>query len=416
MKKSILIVSALLSTAAMLPCYAQSSWTCITPPNTVMGGSSYTSLMLPTAKMMWGTRYVNYGMGAYQDFVFCTTNGGETWQEGALKGADDVWGMDAQNAWLIRRTTGTLMRTTTGPEGFITVSNTPSSPLRFVRFFSSSVGVLIGIPEAGERSWPIYQTKDGGATWMRYSGPPLSSYDSNIKPIRCTTLGNQLWVTTSTGEVLHSTDQGSTWTRNSTGMGTALREVCFRDALHGLAFGTDRQVRRTSDGGQTWSPVTTTGPVYKTAAMAVVGSAGTYLTGSDPFQEGGMSISYDDGLTWQNMDTNISPLNFAQFGNQIYAAGRGGVFAYTGVALSTRRAQVAPMAFYPNPTTGVLHIAPSRDKRQLYVYDVSGRQERTATIGSGAATIDLTGLKPGLHRTVLLDSQGNQTSATVQLQ
>ena len=65
------------------------------------------------------------------------------------------------------------------------------------------------------------------------------------------------WVSGSSGLILHTTDGGTSWSPQTSGVSTPiLRNIEFFDALTGWTIGDNGTILSTTDGGVTWSPQT----------------------------------------------------------------------------------------------------------------------------------------------------------------
>ncbi|UOG76280.1 T9SS type A sorting domain-containing protein [Hymenobacter tibetensis] len=356
--------------------------------------------MVSSPQLIWGTRQVRQGMGSVlrtEEYVFCSTDAGQTFQQKSLNGSVDVWGLDALTAWAIAG--ARLWATTSGPAGLVQVATAPTANLRFVRFANATNGLLVGQPVAGATSWPLFYTRDGGATWTSAPAPAPSAGDLARS---CTQVGNSYWVSTVLGNVLRSTDGGQSWTSADTGLGSSLREVAFRDALHGLAFGTAGQLRRSTDGGQTWTAITPQGPLRRTTAVAIEGSAGTYLSGTSDVTDlasNGTSISNDDGATWYSLESStVSQRLAAKGANSVYSGGINLVYRYSGPLAAKAKAQAATALGYPNPANDVLYLPASPPASTAQLYDMTGRLQRTWQLGTGENSLRLHGIGAGVYQ------------------
>jgi photosystem II stability/assembly factor-like uncharacterized protein len=166
----------------------------------------------------------------------------------------------------------------------------------------------------------ILRTEDGGFTWNPVlTGPPY--------PIRVSALnGSTAWASTSSGEVMKTTDGGTHWESLSTGTDLGLPLLQFVDERHGwvVPYGTDdHPCRNTTDGGATWSEQTWGLPA-DVWAFFFVDSLYGWAAGGDDWATG-LRHTTDGGETWTDQDQSA-------FGNIITFADRrhgwtGGVYS-----------------------------------------------------------------------------------------
>ena len=398
--------------------WAQGPWISSVIPRT--GPPVMETLMSPSAQVVWGINTVPVNSVFDEYTVFCSADGGQSFQtyKEIDPGIVDVWGIDGQRAWGITANTtftnnslrGLLLSTTTGPGGFSVVRSAPNAKFRFVRFVNATNGILVGIPATGATTWPLFWTTNGGTTWASATTLAIVAGDY---PTNCTQADGVTWVSTRLGYVLRSTDGGQTWSSSNTGLGNSLREVCFRNASNGLAFGTAGQLRSSGDGGQTWTLVTPQGPLHLNCAVAIPGSAGTYLTGAGQFGStlSGTSISTDNGATWVGLESSIFMLRLAASGTQgVYGCGldrnngyRGNLYRYNGVLSTRTKPQVVKSLCFPNPATEVLHLPAADHARTARLYDVAGRLQRSWQVGRGEQVLSLTGVAAGSYQLQLTE-------------
>lgn len=258
-----------------------------------------------------------------------TTDGGDTWTVGVVPGADslefrDVHALDGKTAWLLSAGPGDrsrIYKTTDGGRRWL-LQFTNQEPTAFFdcfAFWDEKRGVAVSDAVRGEI--PIIVTGDGGGSWSRVSPervpPALAGEGAFAASGSCLiSLGDRhAWIGTGAGErarVLASTDGGKNWTAYETPIiqgtsTTGIASVAFRDLVHGVAVGGDIAARdssrdnvaRTSDGGHTWTLVsspTFPGAIYgafyvpKSALLVAVGPRGA-------------SVSPNDGDVWIPVDT-----------------------------------------------------------------------------------------------------------------
>ena len=130
-----------------------------------------------------------------------------------------------------------------------------------VEFVDEDHGWVIGEvfdPDNGGTPPTILQTRDGGASWeygwsYREEG---DSYDGTLNGLDALD-SETAWVVGSRtgveGELVVSThDGGDTYQLSLDPDGEPLLDVCFADAEHGWAVGSDQTILATRDGGTTW--------------------------------------------------------------------------------------------------------------------------------------------------------------------
>ncbi|PJJ59267.1 T9SS type A sorting domain-containing protein [Hymenobacter chitinivorans] len=454
----------LLSGTCWLSARAQSPWEAVpSAPNyfTDIPAGNVTDFKSPQPNVVWGMFTKAPVRGFYSSTVMRTTDNGQTWEQQQVAGgtfttpasgtfAGNLFALNDQRAWLITRDavsgTRTLLRTTAGPANFSVVAAALPAAFDRVYFFTPTTGVAF-VATAPGSSWQIYRTTDGGSTWTMVANTPQAvlggSAGSNEALLSTyTLLGNSLWLSTSGNSILRTTDAGLTW--SSTPSGISLTGLSFRDGLHGLAFGNvagsgydpvpgTERLLRTSDGGTSWTPVVTQGPVRSRVLTAIPGSAGVYVSwGSYSIDSNyrlvgaNLSISRDEGSTWQSIiaDENLrySQLAASEDGKLWlatefdYSPGRSTynqymIMRYKGPAVlkSVSAQKVLALSLYPNPTTGVVQLAaPAVGGEQLTVYDLAGRVQQTQQLQKGQQQLDLSDRAAGVYQILLTTRQGQR--------
>jgi len=259
-----------------------------------------------------------------------TTDGGATWQAGAMTGADsllefrDVHAVDATTAYLLAAGPGARSRI------FKTTDAGTSWQLQFLNrdsaafydcfdFWDASHGIAVSDAVRGRLI--VIATEDGGAHWNDVSAAlPAALEGEGAFAASGTCLvamaPGHAWIGTgavSGARVYHSADRGRSWSVVATplpgGQASGAASVAFRDARNGLVLGgrlgdaNDRgdNVARTSDGGRTWVAATRTrfsGAVF--GAAVVPGLGGTAVAAGPK----GLDYTLDDGTTWLSLSTN----------------------------------------------------------------------------------------------------------------
>lgn len=116
------------------------------------------------------------------------------------------------------------------------------------------------------------------------------------------------WRAGESGEIFKTTDGGTTWVRQNSGISAAINGIRFFDANTGWATGAFGAMLRTTDGGNTWL-VAKVGDSYSNVDVSnitVVDAKTLYvgrLAGSYSSYNGTIFSSKDGGVTWQTQST-----------------------------------------------------------------------------------------------------------------
>lgn len=109
------------------------------------------------------------------------------------------------------------------------------------------------------------------------------------------------------GEVFKTTDGGTTWVRQSTGISASIFGIRFLNATTGWATGAYGAVLRTTDGGATWSVAKLPDAQYGGADLSTITAldAKTVYLGRTLTNGGtgyyGLYVTKDGGATWQSI-------------------------------------------------------------------------------------------------------------------
>ena len=203
-------------------------------------------------------------------------------------------------------------------------------------FLNDKDGIAIGDSVDGCLS--VIITSDGGNTWSKLPCSQLpegiegegafAASNTNIK-----TIGDNIWMATTSGRILFSSDKGKSWETNQTPIKNGkptegIYSIDFYDENLGFAIGGDytnpdaskANKAITKDGGKTWSLVADgSEPGYKSCVQFVPGSNGAGLVA---IGFTGISYSSDMGETWKELSKE--PFFTIRFQNDsiAYAAGK----------------------------------------------------------------------------------------------
>jgi photosystem II stability/assembly factor-like uncharacterized protein len=464
MKKKLLpllLVQAALA-FGLSPAFGQSVWDDVpalsvsTPADAPYGYIS--SIASPQADMGWVTygRYTVNNVARDPSIFFTADN----WQTASIGGPQfvtslsnrmddnsfsDLSALNGQTAWVVGTSVivaggapvPTMWKTTTGVQGFTTLSTALPAQFKRIHFFTATTGVALCNAATGTTAWQIYRTTDAGLTWVPLTTTPtlLSGAGGGLgEKSTVPAAPNSLWVATFEG-MLHTTDAGLTWSALPN-----LKGVAFKDAANGLAYqgnsGSSQQLLLTTDGGTTWTTVAmNTLPTMNTLA-AVPGTSGTYISGGYiRATTNGLlnvtsqtAITRDNGATWQMISAGHIVFNkiIANSPTQIWAAAgySGNPLDYpqrlfqrfSSTVLGTRQPQDPALqaAAYPNPTSGLLHLTgPMQGQETVRVYDAAGRQCYSSQVSETQRMVDLSAQPAGLYQVLLTSASGSVRSLKV---
>ncbi len=269
--------------------------------------------------LAWATAYDGASTTNYIQEFTKTTNGGTTWTPGVINNCTGmepgmIFGIDEYNAYCpMYRQSGAnpqgIYVTTDGGSTWTQqtsalFTNANSFP-NVVHFFNQNDGFCMGDPINGD--FEIYTTSNGGSSWTAVPGANITNpvtgefgvvgyYDA---------VGDKAWFGTNMGRVYRTTDKGLNWTASATTLGSAIyTDLRFRDALHGLAqdksAASTGTLSETSDGGVTWTAVTTVGLVGTHTLSFVPGTDNTWVSteGNSAAATKGAFYSFDGGHSW----------------------------------------------------------------------------------------------------------------------
>jgi photosystem II stability/assembly factor-like uncharacterized protein len=185
--------------------------------------------------------------------LFKTTDGGEAWHQQPLVLSGTVQGItfaDRNHGWIYGDYIGSpgpeyqvIHRTSNGGQ-------TWSAVLVDTSAYSPTVLELYALDSLTAwcvNQYGVFRTLDGGASWRRIFNDTPLSYKTSITFVNAT----HGWICGAGGLVMHTTDGGFTWQRQTSGTIDQLERIRFTDTQRGWAVGLGIMIR-TTNGGQTW--------------------------------------------------------------------------------------------------------------------------------------------------------------------
>ncbi len=335
-----------------------------------------------------------------------TINGGATWTAGQSPNNQigTISAINANTAWITTcdfpsSSATQIYKTTNGGSNWVTqnVSNLANSSPDFIHFWDASNGVLFCDPSTinpnFNNPFQAFVTNNGGVTWSAVpnTNGQFVATAGEYGYLNCFAVnGNTIWTVTSGGHVLRSTNRGVTWSRYSLpGTITVINpKIAFRDASNGLIAlnsyagsgpGQHYSFLKTTNGGQTWTAVTSTGVPFNNDFCAIPGTGNYVCVGAENNLKGS-SISSDDGSTWQLLEdttncprrTAVAFLNstLGWSGGVNQSSTVGGVFKWSGAVtpmagVENKSLPAIEISVYPNPTSNLLSV---------YLNNLNGRK------------------------------------------
>jgi photosystem II stability/assembly factor-like uncharacterized protein len=229
---------------------------------------------------------------SYGDRVYRSTDGGVSWTR-TLGGSPEeseaqltsVWFFDSHRG-VATGTGGWLMQTEDGGQHWLRQTLTGQHDYTHSRlqFDSTALGWMSG-------SWGVGKSTDAGATWMV---PVTDARMQSVSDFHFADARNG-WAVAQNTHVFRSSDGGDSWTWLSSL--PDVRAIRFLDEQVGFAAGAGGRVYRTVDGGVTWTE-RPAGHGYSYPERIFFSDAATgWIVGSD----GSVLVSHDSGSTWSDL-------------------------------------------------------------------------------------------------------------------
>jgi len=284
--------------------------------------------------------------------VVRTVDGGETWQNVSIPGAEaldlrDIDAFDAQVAYTLSIGSGEdsrIFKTTDGGGTWVTqfINAEPDGFFDAMSFWDAEHGLAVSDSLDGD--FYVVRTTDGGRTWARLPAsafPPALPGEGYFAAsgTNVTTWGNEhAWLGTGAAaeaRVLRTVDGGNSWQVSVTplpaGPTAGIYSIAFRDALNGVVVGGDYSkedeaidnVAVSHDGGATWTLPAGSGLSGFRSAVAMIPQA------PDPawmaVGPSGLDYSIDDGANWMPGDADgFHAIAFAREGLAAWGVGDDG--------------------------------------------------------------------------------------------
>lgn len=156
----------------------------------------------------------------------------------------------------------------------------------------------------------IIHSKDQGKTWSIQK----SGTKNALTGVSFANLSDG-WITTLTGKILHTSDGGETWQLQESGTENALMDVEFLDKSHGWVVGANNTVLKTENGGKEWETFNPPAEVIEDATEGIIDTEEAILNaihfldlinGWAVGEYGMVYRTNDGGITWVKKNAGIT--------------------------------------------------------------------------------------------------------------
>ncbi len=341
--------------------------------------------------------------------VYRSTDGGLNWvlkNTGIPSGnCYGISALDSSNCW-VGTVNGSIYKTTNGGTSWTLQFSLAGSFTNGIKMFNSNYGVYYGDPTGAGQPYQFRYTVNGGTNWLLSPGSPIAASEFGVVNAWDWTDTSTFWigsantVASATSAKVYKTVNGfggGGWTAATlpgTG-GTAglyYQAIAFSNASNGMAGSNGNDIKKTTDGGTTWSTVT---PPSGLTAFATItmnsikdGSGTIRMSAND----GTSNFCYKTtnlGVVWTQetlpaagITNGLQHMQFlsATLG---YAGGNlGSFFRFGNPSGITLNNNEVPEGFelkqnYPNPfnpSTKINFSIPKASNVTLKIYDAIGKE------------------------------------------
>jgi photosystem II stability/assembly factor-like uncharacterized protein len=324
MKKTILLIFIFNS----LSFYSSAQWI-------VQNLSSLTTAPFNT---VYFTDSLHGWIGGTNDTIIHTTDGGINWSiQNVSANITGIFFIDSLNGWAVTNNGQVLHSYNSGSNWSY---QNLSGDFKFVHFYDTSYGMIAG------KNGLIYKTLDGGQNWSSIAGTvPITFNDVYILD------SLHAW---GVGYSKVYKYNGTSWTLVSTG--TDFYSVFFLDSLNGWAAGSYETIKKTNDGGLTWTLQ------HQSTNWPYLGSL-FFIDSLNGWAAGDLGEVFRyDGSNWQLENTNfnlmLSSIYFPDI-NHGWAVSWAGNIIHTDMTNSifeVKSQDQSNFILFPNPITNKINF------------------------------------------------------------
>ena len=428
--------------------YSQNSWTFVSSlPNP---SPSINSISVVNANVIWVAAATAGGAAR----IYRTVNGGATWQlkNTGLPTTMNGYGcsaLDSMTCW-IGSDIMTIYKTTDGGSTWVGQLTVTGSFTDGIKMFNANYGILYADPTAAGQPYQMRYTTNGGTNWILSPTTPTATAEFGVINAWDFTDTNHVWcgsantTPSSTTAKIYRTINGTagnwlTVTVPGTGgtTGCYYQAVGFTDNNNGLIGSSGGDIKKTTDGGVTYSAVTPPPGLTSFAVMNMVALKDNSNLIRLSIDSGGGTVIWKTsnlGTTWireqvptQASSSSIAHLQFLNANLGFAALGSpngalGGLLRYGPVSGIGNNNNEIPASYkleqnYPNPfnpSTSIKFDLPKSGFVTLKVYNSIGKEVATLisesmSAGNHQVSFDASGLSSGLYFYKLSTDNFNDT-------
>ncbi len=341
--------------------------------------------------------------------LYKTTDGGTTWllrntglPTGNLYG---ISALDTTTCW-VGTVNGSIYKTTNGGSSWTLQFSLSGSFTNGINMFNANYGVYYGDPTGSGQPYQFRYTTNGGTNWLLSPNAPIAGNEFGVVNAWDWTDTARFWIgsanlaASAPNTKIYKTTAGyggGNWTSatvSGTGgaQGLYYQAIAFTDNNNGLAGSNGSDIRKTTDGGNTWTTVTPPSGFTTFAAINFHGMK----DGSNTIR-----VSLNDGLVYKvyrttNLGTTWTEETLPALGqtngvqhmqfinaNLGFSGGNLGVFMRYGNPSGISNTSVEIPAEYSlgqnypnpfNPSTKIDFSIPVSSNVSLKVYDALGKE------------------------------------------
>jgi len=309
-----------------------------------------------------------------------TSDGGNNWALQNCGVTNDIARidfLDSLHGWAAS-STGEILRTNDAGANWMHVHL--SGSFIFIHFYDTLQGITansLGV---------IYNTHDGGQNWVAQPGTAPSSLISIFVLDTMTA-----WSTISSGVLKYN---GTTWSQIYT-WSPEFHSIFFLDSLKGWAVGAYGLIKKTNDGGTTWTDQSIAWSGYF-FSVCFTDSLNGWAVGDN-----GKIMKYN-GSTWTNQTSNITQMlgsvNFTN--NNIGWATSWGAQLVKYNPVITHANEITEdlhgISLFPNPSNDNIAIETS-EKATIEILNISGQIIKTIYTADKQTSIYVSDLSGGIY-------------------